>query len=193
MVTRRDVTDASRVLVKFYFLTTACTLWGNSSRYVRICALCAFLFTYNALVNFLKREAKESPGTMELFGGCTGQMPRDCQFTCSSSGDSRISYPRNMNSTCFKNIWNLKEERPAFQRKGEKEMEPYLHRLHESAKALKELSSLIEEKRVGLGRRLMTLAKTQGLWRMREELLSSLVFSQPVKWSLKDWKYYFFL
>lgn len=129
---------------------------------------------------------------MELFGGHTGQMPRDCQFTWNSSGDSRISYPRNMNSTRFKNIWNTKEERPLFQREGEKEMEPYLHGLHESAEALKELSSLIEEKRVGLGRQLMTLAKTQGLWWMREELPSSLVFSQPVKWSLKDWKYYFF-
>lgn len=50
----------------------------------------------------------------------------------------------------------------------EMEMEPCLHRSQKSADALKELSSLISEKRAGLGRWLMSLASTQGMCRHRK-------------------------
>ena len=71
------------------------------------------------------------------------------------------------------------------------EMEPCLHRSQKGADALKELSSLIKEKRAGLGRWLMNLANTQGIWQTQEELPGSLVFSQPVKWSRRNRNVFF--
>lgn len=47
----------------------------------------------------------------------------------------------------------------------EMEMEPCLHRSQKSADALKELSSLLKEKRAGLGRWLMSLASFRGCGR----------------------------
>lgn len=59
MVTRRDIRYASRVLIKFYFLTTAYALCDNSSRYVLM--LCALFCLHTTLQLIFKNRNKGIP------------------------------------------------------------------------------------------------------------------------------------
>lgn len=120
---------------------------------------------------------------MELSGGHTIQMPRGLPVHREQFRKLQNKLPEEDETDLLqKHLGSEGEDKCS----KEVETEPRLHRLQKTADALQEFSSLIKEKRAGLGRRLMTLVNTQGIWQTQEELPSSLMFSQPVKWSLKE-------
>lgn len=87
MVTGRDVTNASRVLVKLYFLTTICALCDNSSRHPFMLCAPVSLPIMLQLNYFLKRQKRE--GILQEDGVAWMTFSTDAQKAASPAWSSQ--------------------------------------------------------------------------------------------------------